>query len=725
MSNACIFDERLEEHAKLIRGVTGTPVTLYLSDAARLIATSDRSSVVLETFARVRGSLKSGSTTVLDGVKWRSESLTLGSQATVAMLCIADPVGDASSADGGEDDAVRELLESVCDSIEREWLQRETIENLSLELGNRYEELNLLYGIDESLKSTGNSSVEEVIRSALENCVDFLNIDGASLYVPEHDLDICLFDDELRAENSPAADTARDAALLDMVRSIAGPLVLNGSPAKPPVLNGVSLPSEVLATPIFEGPQRLSGVLCFVRRLEREPFTTGDRKIAEVVAAEISKALDARYDAVTGLMHRAAFEKHLASYCESNPDEAARAVVFQLDLDQFNLMNDACGHTAGDRLLHQTANLLRRFLPDDATIARSGSDEYAVLLPSRSVEEARGIANTVLVAIANSRFVSREKSFDVTASIGITAMAAGKMVSAALSEADIACNIAKELGGGRIRVYHGEDELMQARHEEMHWASKIRATIDEDHFELFGQAIQPISPGSGLSGHVEVLLRLNDRDGTIVSPAIFIPAAERYGFMNRIDRMVIAKALVTFIPYQRRGLDEGISINISGASLCDDDFRRFVIHTVRRSGVKPETVCFEITETAAVTNLSQALLFIDELADIGCHFALDDFGSGMSSYAYLRNLPVDYVKIDGMFVKDMVIDPFNRSIVESIHQISRASGKYTVAEFVEDDTTFDLLAEIGVDFGQGFGLDRPAPLFQKLEALLPAAVAAG
>jgi diguanylate cyclase (GGDEF)-like protein len=725
VTDACPLEDRLEHYAKLVHGVTGAPVVLYLSDAAGLIAASDRSPAARETFDRVFGRLEPGSTVTLADFEWLSKPLRLGSQAADALLHVACRVGQAAPGVYREEGVLRELIASVQSGIEREWLQAETIENLSLELGNRYEELNLLYGIDDNLRTTGSASVDDVINSALENCVEFLNIDGASLHVPEHDLDIRLCGGALQAESVGGNDEARDATLLDMLRSTGEPLVLNGSVEVPPVLNGVALPTKLLAAPIFEGPQRLSGILCFVRRLAREPFTTSDRKIAEVVAAEVSKTLDARYDGVTGLMHRAAFEQHLASRRESNPAEAARAVLLQVDIDQFKLINDACGHAAGDRLLHQTGALLNRFLPGDATTARSGSDEYALLLPDASVERAQAIADDLLAAIAASRFVSREKVFDITVSIGIAEMSEGKTVSAALSEADIACNVAKELGGGRVRVYHGEDEFMQARHQAMQWASTIRAAVDEDRFELFGQAIQPIAPASGLCGHFEILLRLYDAEHTIVSPAVFIPAAERYGFMDRIDRMVVTRALETFVLYQRRGVDAGISVNISGTSLCDDDFRRFVVHTVRNSGVIPESICFEVTETAAVTNLGQALLFIDELADVGCRFALDDFGSGMSSYAYLRNLPVDFVKIDGMFVRNMVEDPFNRSIVESIHQISRASGMQTVAEFVEDDRTLDMLAEIGVDFAQGFVLDRPAPLIQKLEAALPPAAAVG
>ena len=702
------FDERLCAYACLIGSVTGTEIVLFIIKDDCILSASERSEEILERCT-------SNSWTRL---------LRLGPQGLEAVLHIAPRAVDAALVDDIRPAPADELLALVCSGIEREWLQTETIENLSVELGNRYEELNLLYGIDDNLSTAGSESLKTVIGTALENCVDFLNIDGAAVYVPDHDIAIQLNGGDPNELTAFEGDEAYAAAVLGMVRSLGEPLVLNGNPTDPSVLAGTPLKIKLLASPIFEGQQHLYGVMCFIRHSDREPFTTSDRKIAEVVAAEVSKALNARYDGVTGLMHRAAFEHCLEFYGNADESRPVQAALLQIDLDQFKLINDSCGHPAGDRLLRQSAALIRRFAPDHATVARSGADEFAVLVPDMSAEDANVLATSVNAAIATSLFESREKTFNVTASIGITDMSAGKKVSVALNEADIACNVAKELGGGRIRVYGGEDEHMQARHEAMHWASKIRSAVDDDHFELFGQAINPVSDPFNAPSHFEVLLRLHDDDGTIVSPAIFIPAAERHGFMDRIDRLVVSKALETLALYHERGVKAGISLNISGPSMGDDAFRHFVIDAVRTSRIDASSICFEVTETAAISNLGQALLFFEDLGEIGCQFALDDFGSGMSSYAYLRKLPVDYVKIDGAFVKDMVTDRFNHSIVESIHHISCASGKRTVAEFVKDEMILVALQEIGVDFAQGYALDRPGPLAQKLEALLPAAAAA-
>ena len=375
-------------------------------------------------------------------------------------------------------------------------------------------------------------------------------------------------------------------------------------------------------------------------------------------------------------------------------------------------------------MLRDVAMLISRILPNEAVVSRLGADDYGVFLPDTSARVARKLADELVSGIVRSRFVSGKNVFELTVSIGISGLHLDTELSVALTECDIACSSAKELGGNRIWVYDREDIHLQTRHAQMQWASKLRSAVDEHSFELFGQAIHHTDDPFGAPAHIEVLLRLFDEDDTIVSPAIFIPAAERYGFIDRIDRMVVKDALTTFAEYQARGVDAGISINISGASMCSDEFRAFVVDTVMKSNVRPESMSFEITETAAMANLAQALIFIETLSKIGCHFSLDDFGSGMSSYAYLRQLPVDYVKIDGSFVKDMANDPFHRSLVESINQISHASGKRTVAEFVEDEATLAILAEIGVDFVQGYAMDRPGPLVQKLEVLVPPMTAA-
>lgn len=699
------FDVRLGENAELISTLGGAAAKLFLLRDDVIVAASDRHADAVRAFEAARAAGADGGAGH-GGWRWWRHGLALGSHGEDAELWLASQ--------GASPD--RQVLEMITRGIERDWRQQATIESLSFELGNRYEELNLLYGMDDSLAPEATESIEKTVGTVLDNCLDFLAIDGAAIHVPEHDIEVYRYCDEARTVLRFAEGDGAGAVIHDRVS--AGALVVNGSQESPPALGNVELGFRLLATEVLEGARRV-GVLCFLRALESEPFTTSDRKIAEVVAAEVSKALDARFDSVTGLLKRGPFEKIVEMSRVRGEWAGGAASLVQVDLDRFTLINDACGHEAGDRLLRQAAGVIQKFAPSDATVGRLGADEFGVLLPGCDVEASRALAEEVLSTAQGRRFISREKSFEVTVSIGVTALTPDKPLSVALTEVDIACGLVKEAGGNRIRIYSSEDERLQARHAQMQWASKLRAAVDHQQFELFAQAIHAVGAPHGAPAHLEVLLRLFDEEDTLVSPAVFIPAAERYGIMDRIDRLVVETAIRTYADFQARGLEVGLSVNLSGPSIADEAFREFVVDTVQRARLRPGSLAFEITETAAISNLDDALPFIEAVSATGCRFSLDDFGSGMSSYAYLRQLPVDYVKIDGSFVRDMTTDPFNRSIVESIHQISRASGKRTIAEFVEDEATLSLLAEIGVDYAQGYLLGRPAPLEQTLEALLP------
>lgn len=455
------------------------------------------------------------------------------------------------------------------------------------------------------------------------------------------------------------------------------------------------------------------GTLCFFHPVRSEPLSAGDRKLAEVIAAEISKSLEARFDCITGLLNRSAFEELIdgqlqaISSARSDVSDTEAGAVLEINIDQFKLINDACGYSAADRLLRQIGLLIERFTSENAVCARLGGDEFGVVLPQG---DATDFANALPMAIAGSRVVFRECPFENTAIIGITELKRGKQLSAVLDETEIACHAAKELECNRVCLCHTENEHFKTRHVEMHWASRIRTALDEDIFELFGQAIYRTDTPYGTPSHFEGLLRLFESADTIIWPAIFVPAAERYGFIQRLVRMVVKKTLETFAQYHHQGVEVGLSINISGPSVCDDDFSRFVIDAIAETEIDLAALCFELAETAAVANLAQALLFFEDLSDIGCRFSLDDFGAGMNSYAYLRKLPVDYGKMDGVLVKDMLNDDFNRSIVGSIHQISRASGKRTVVAFVEHPEIAAALADIGVDYLQGYALDKTGPL---------------
>ena len=416
------------------------------------------------------------------------------------------------------------------------------------------------------------------------------------------------------------------------------------------------------------------------------------------------------HDSLTGLVNRREFENQLERLLMSGDKDEKHNALLYMDLDQFKLVNDTCGHIAGDELLKQLTVLLRSNIRGADTLARLGGDEFGLVLEGCPVEQAQRIANELVQAVRDFRFVWKGKVFTLGVSIGLAMMDGTSNANSILSAADAACFIAKDKGRNRVWVHQMEDEDVAQRHGEMEWASRINHALECNSFTLYFQQATPVSSGNE-GNYIEFLLRMLDDDGSIIAPMAFIPAAERYGTMVAIDRWVVRHAL----DWLKQTLGDKVSpdvysINLSGQSIGDSDFLQFCKEELSRSQVAPQCVCFEITETAAILNWSHASQFVSELKSLGCRFALDDFGSGMSSFGYLKNLAVDFIKIDGAFVADMLKDPVDKVMVAAINQIGQVMGSKTIAEFVEDDATLKSLAELGVDYAQGFGIHEPEQL---------------
>lgn len=430
---------------------------------------------------------------------------------------------------------------------------------------------------------------------------------------------------------------------------------------------------------------------------------------AKKLAAEMS--YQASHDLLTGLLNRAAFEVRLDTALATD-DPQACGVVLCLDLDQFKVVNDTCGHAAGDQLLKQVTTLLTQEIRKQDTLARLGGDEFAVLLEDCPLEPAQRVAEAMRQRINELQFVWEGRSFQLTVSIGLVPFKAHQYSrSDLLRVADSSCYVAKEAGRNRVHVYDDADTAVATRNGELDWFSRLQKALTEDRFVLYAQRIASIQESGGGYESVEVLIRLQDDEGKIVAPMAFIPAAERYGLMPSIDRWVISKALQMHAGFASHyKLPARFSINLSGASMADASLVDFVRQQLKAHRVAPELVCFEITETAAVGNFDVAVQMMHGMRELGCRFALDDFGSGMSSFTYLKRLPVDYVKIDGAFVKDMAKDAVDFSMVEAIHNIAHRMGLRTVAEFVQNDATIEMLRGLGVDYVQGYGVEKPRPL---------------
>ena len=416
----------------------------------------------------------------------------------------------------------------------------------------------------------------------------------------------------------------------------------------------------------------------------------------------------ASHDALTGLINRREFENRLTAAVEdARQNLQARHVLLYLDLDQFKLVNDTCGHPAGDLLLKQITGVIQSRVRGQDTLARLGGDEFGILLQDCQLDQALRIAENLRQGIRDYRFTWQGGVLAVGASIGIVEITPEiPTVANVMSAADVACYAAKDSGRNRVQLYKPDD--MPERHREMHWVSKLARARDESRFELFYQPIVPIGDRPHEREHFELMLRLRDETGTIVTPAEFIPAAERYNIMPSIDRWVVRQALDRVVHRIESGVKPfTVAVNLSGTSLNDERFLEFLIAELSAGQLAAGAMCFEITETAAIENLSNVVYFMRELKSRGCHFALDDFGSGLSSFMYLKTLPVDYLKIDGQFVENVTRDPVDRSMVAAISQVGNSMGIQTIAERVESPEVLAELGRLGIGFAQGFYIAKP------------------
>jgi len=460
------------------------------------------------------------------------------------------------------------------------------------------------------------------------------------------------------------------------------------------------VPVKLMGSAISGGGERPAGAVIVLRDVSRE----------QQYLDQLS--WHASHDGLTGLENRVEFERRLQRLLNQGQHRLRPSAVLYMDLDQFKLINETCGHPAGDEMLCEVSRLLLHNLRETDTLARLGGDEFGVLLENCPPEPALRIAEKLRQATEALHVHWGKQVLRTGLSIGLVHIG-GEVQSAQdlLRMADMACYRAKERGRNRIYVYRSDDGEYTRHVSEMEWVTRIRMALEQERFCLYAQSIAPLQPDGQRGLHFEVLLRLRDEQGQIISPATFIPAAERYGIMPTVDRWVIARTLATLAqhPAALRHIDT-CAINLSGPSLDDDGLLDFVQKQLSTHGIAPQLLCFEITETSAIASLSSATRLIQALRTLGCRFALDDFGVGMSSLTYLKQLPVDYLKIDGGFVRDMLQDPSNHAMVEMINRIGHILGKRTVAEYVETREIAQALQAVGVDYAQGFALARPVPL---------------
>jgi diguanylate cyclase (GGDEF)-like protein/PAS domain S-box-containing protein len=506
-------------------------------------------------------------------------------------------------------------------------------------------------------------------------------------------------DEVLRLVVEGGRDGAREAVGNVALRCLReGGVVADGDQGILVDRQGRELAIQHSVAPIRDGAGRSLGTVVVFRDVSRE------RRLRRALSYQ------ATHDALTGLINRREFEHRLhAALAETRAEQQVTHALVYVDLDQFKVVNDTCGHPAGDRLLKQVTGLLQTRVRNSDSLARLGGDEFGILLKDCGLEQAMKIAEGLRQAIRDFRCEWEGHTLQIGASIGIVAIdRSTESIAAVMSAVDVACYAAKDHGRNRIHVY--ETDNVPERHREMQWVSRLQRACEQGRLEIHFQPIVPISAGAERRAHYELMLRLRDEHGQLVRPVEFIPAAERYNVMAAVDRWVVRQALGSIVARGRVGDDFTVAINLSGTTLNDDRFLEFVIGELATLDLAPGALCFEITETAAIASLSSAVYFMRELRDRGVRFALDDFGSGVSSFSYLKTLPVDYLKIDGQFVENVVRDPIARSKVAASCQVARAMAVKTIAERVESAEVLAVLATLGVDYAQGYHIAEPAPL---------------
>lgn len=721
-----------KKYAGLVRSLLGGAIAVVVCDVTgRRVWSLSRKAK--DTFAQP---LKKLNAAVPDwpttGVAIRRCTLSQDSSAYVTSICAADkvPLGgllvtvrhgqdDESVAYKKVSDGMHQLARLLGDEVQL----IEELSRMTDELGRRYEELNLIYNTEDNVKyfDEGQDAIRHLVKNTCEytgaSFSAVIMADKTTMHAHGH-------------RSHPLPDAARLQELIggevyDHMAFRKEVLVHNGGRRYREMLEDV--PCKLLACPVFDENHDVIGALFLANPETAPPFTSSDRKLLQVMAHKAARIIQANYDALTGMMTRNGLEYHLETALYVVRYKQIAHTLLNINVDRLHVVNDTCGHHAGDELIRRISAKIRSQTDARDVVARLGGGEFGVLLVDRAHESAEETAERIRAAVRTLEFTWDDRRFQVSVSIGLAAMEPGtESVLSVLSAAEVACAAAKDLGRDRVQVYQTDNTMLVRRKAQIHWLGKLHSALREDRFVLYCQPIAAVDPAND-HGHAEVLLRLDDEQDGILPPGVFLGSAERYNLMPAIDRWVIRNTLKTLVANLPRSvLDKRVwAINLSGQSLSDANFMQFVLDETKRAGIAPGNLCFEITETAAVANLKEAGQFIVELRKKGYKFSLDDFGSGLSSFAYLKALPVDYLKIDGAIAREVVEDAVSASMVRAIVQVGVDMGLETIAEFVETAEVQEKLASLGVHYVQGYGVGKPRPLREELVSLTSALISDG
>lgn len=651
-----------------------------------------------------------------DGRRQFRAALALKGSGSIAWL-IATYATQPSISMAAAPDIVRRAFADARIFLQEEIELQSECNQLAAELTERYEELNLVYSTKDQVEYYEEG--QEALSRLVHNCTDYLDVGLSAL--------ICR-DRSMTIHNISSTDAPFDiekimelleTTVYDRVESQVQSIVLNETSDEERSRVFEDRSENLLAYPIADDHGIAIGLIAVVARHDMHTFSNGDRNLLEVMAKKASRIIHTHHDSLTGLVNRGGFESSLLASLASTQSNNVQHVLLHINIDQLHVINDLMGYQEGDVLIRRVAKCLQAVLRDSDVVSRIGGGEFAVLLQNCDARQGYSVAEKIRNSVRELTVVSAQRTLDVSVCIGISQVNKDTDgIVGVMAASEIACKAAKDSGRDRVEIFEEDNTTLVRRSEEIEWIGRVQEALRDDQFVLYCQPVMPIEKGSR-PPHFEVLIRLRDKDGKILLPGDFLPAAERYQLMPMIDRWVIHRSFKVLAERwdSVSAADPVFCINLSGQSFTNPGFQPFVADEIRDSGIPPQNICFEVTETAAISNIDDAVRFMTALKTLGCRFSLDDFGAGLSSFGYLKVLPVDYLKIDGSFVREIVSDEISRSMVEAMCQIGRTMNLATVAEFVGDDETVDALRTIGVDYVQGFHIGKPAEIGGVLEWL--------
>jgi len=709
-----------EPYVQLVRSLLPRATSVSLFDAAGAMRWSSETTTGPDFYSLVEDALTAagprpqgpGLVRMLDGnlpvylfwIRDETEELI----GIVAVMCRQN---GTSESDGQEFSFKHALLRPVLECLRRDLLSHAAIEQLSRTVTSRDRDLELLLADGCADRPTGDGADE--LKGILKQAIEHVDCSTAALIVPDKSIAM------LRSATNRPADMQLVARvhkqLLSMAQARREPVIINK--LAPNSTMGI-LPYKILSCALRSGAGKAMGVLALFREDLGQPFGDREARLTEILARKAVSLIESSHDALSGLYTRPAFEQRVRAVV-ADPKSSKHWTALYIDGDQVHVINDSFGMHVGDSVLGQLGELIRNRLPPGAFASRISGDRFAVLLPTQ-LDDAAKFAESLREGVEQLGTTHGESRLHVSISIGVASLdtAAGELMHS-LAAAETACKAAKDRGRNRVEVYKSNDVSLVRRFADINIAGQLRAAIDAGRFQLYSQLIVPFACAESPRPHFELLLRMLDEEGHTIGPDRFLSAANRYQLMPEIDRWVINQAIELLKPQAEllAGQTVSFAINFSGQSLNDATFVDFLLERIRSSGIDPAVFTFEITENATIANIARAESLIRRLRDLGCSVALDDFGTGLSSLAYLRQLPVTMLKIDGSFVRDILKDPRAESMVRAIAQLARSMSLTTVAEYVETEEIRTRVATLGVDYGQGFAIGRPAPLTDLLSEL--------